>query len=103
MVSSYVMDALENEVEFPKEKTSRSFNMLIGFLANAATSPMDRRKSVSLGWDIRLNSDTLVGAGLEFENQILQLSLFQKDIGQRNGNKERPLRRASRRRNSILR
>jgi hypothetical protein len=102
LVSSYVMDALENDVEAPKAKTSRSFNTLIGFLADAANSPMVRRKSVSLGWDIRLEAENVVGAGLEFEQQILQLSLFQKDIGQRIGNNERPMRRASRRRNSIL-
>ena len=103
LVSSYVMDALENDGEAPKEQTSRSFNTLIGFLANAAKSPMDRRKSVSLGWDIRLESENVVGAGLEFEQQILQLSLFQKDSGQRTGNNERPLRQASGRRNRMVR
>jgi len=102
LVSSYVMDALENEVEAPKEQTSRSFNGLIGFLADAAQSPLDRRKSVSLGWDIRLESENVVGAGLEFEQQILQMSLFKKDSGQRTGNNERPLRRASRRRNRLV-
>ena len=103
LVSSYVMDALENNVEAPKAETSRSLNTLIGFLADAAQSPLDRRRSVSLGWDIRLESENMVGAGLEFEQQILQLSLFQKDSGQRTGKNERPLRRASGKRNSILR
>lgn len=103
LVTSYVMDALENNVEAPKEQTSRLFNALIGFLADAANSPMDRRKSVSLGWDIRLEAENVVGAGLEFENQILQLSLFKKDIGQRTGNNERPLRRASGRRHNLVR
>lgn len=103
LVSSYVMDALENDIEAPKEQTSRSFNILIGFLADAAKSPLDRRKSVSLGWDMRLESENVVGAGLEFESQILQLSLFQKDIGQRTGNNGRPLRRASGRRHNLVR
>lgn len=103
LVSSYVMDALENNVEASKEQTTRSFNALIEFLANAAKSPMDRRKSVSVGWDIRLESENVVGAGLEFENQILQLSLFQKDIGQKTGNNERPMRRASGRRHNLVR
>jgi flavodoxin len=103
LVSSYVMDALENDVVASERQTSRSFSALIGFLADAANSPVDRRKSVSLGWDVRLESEGIVGAGLEFEQQILQLSLFQKDIGQKTGNNERLLRRASGRRNSILR
>jgi hypothetical protein len=103
LISSYVMDALENDGEAPKEQTSRSFNALLKFLANAANSPMDKRKSVSLGWDIRLESENVVGAGLEFEQQILQLSLFQKDSGQRTGKNERPLRRASGRRHNLVR
>ncbi len=62
----------------PKEQSSPSPNSITEFLAGAAGAPMDRRKSVSLGWDIRLESETIVGAGLEFEQQILQLSLFQE-------------------------
>ena len=103
LVTSYVMDALENADDTSKEHSSPSPNSITEFLAGAAGAPMDRRKSVSLGWDIRLESETMVGAGLEFEQQILQLSLFKKEIGQRTGNNERPLRRASGRRNSILR
>jgi hypothetical protein len=75
------MDALENDFEASQEQTSRS--TLIGFLADAAKSTVDRRKSVSLGWDIRFESEAIVGAGLEFEQQILQLSLFKKDIGEK--------------------
>ena len=40
LVSSYVMDALENDVEASKRQTSRSFNTLIEFLADAAKAPL---------------------------------------------------------------
>jgi hypothetical protein len=101
LLASYVLDALETADKKSKESPSHDF--ITEFLAGAAGANVDRRKSVSLGWDIRLESETIVGAGLEFEQQILQLSLFKKEIGQRTGNNERPLRRASGRRNSILR
>lgn len=103
VVSGYIMDALENDLAASERHTSLFFNMLVGFLAEAAKAPLDRRKSVSLGWDIRLESEALVGAGLEFENQILHLSLFQKDSGQKTRNNEWPRRRPSERRRSILR
>ena len=51
--------------------------------------PGSSGKSVSPGWDVRLESETVVGAGWEFEKQVLQLSLFKKDIGQKRGNNER--------------
>ncbi|AEB08766.1 ARPP-1 family domain-containing protein [Desulfobacca acetoxidans] len=103
LVTSYVMDALETADDISKEYPPLSPNSITEFLAGAAGANMDKRKSVSLGWDIRLESETMVGAGLEFEQDILQLSLFKKENGRRTGNNERPMRRASGRRNSILR
>jgi hypothetical protein len=47
---------------------------------------VEERRSVSLGNDLRLESDRFVGAGLEFEDQIIQFSLF----GSENGNDSRP-------------
>jgi hypothetical protein len=105
IIASYVMDALENDGETSTAQTSLTPNpnSITDFLAKAGGAMVDKRKSVSLGWDIRLESESIVGAGLEFEQQILQLSLFKKEIGQRTGNNERTLRRASGRRSSILR
>ena len=37
---------------------------------------IEKRKSVSVGNDLRLESKRFMGAGLEFEDQIIQFSVF---------------------------
>ncbi|MGC8604006.1 MAG: hypothetical protein ACP5VS_09985 [Desulfomonilaceae bacterium] len=55
------------------------------------------RKSVSPGNDLRLESEKLAGSGLEFENQILQLTVFSSENGA-SANSPNKMRRASVRR-----
>jgi hypothetical protein len=62
-------------------------------------SRIEKRKSVSLGADLRMESERLVGSGLEFEEQILQLSVFSAGNGNGRGGKTK-MKRASARRES---
>ena len=59
----------------PKHHALRSKAMKLIQLAHLAK--IEERKSVALGNDLRLESEQLVGSGLEFEDQIIQLSIFQ--------------------------
>ena len=57
---------------------------------------VEKRKSVSVGNDLRLESESSSGAGLKFWDQIIQFSLFGSENG--NGNGSRPqdrMRKAS--------
>jgi hypothetical protein len=68
----------------------------------AHLAKIEERKSVALGNDLRLESERLVGSGLEFEDQIIQLSIF----GSGNDNGSSPgsrMRRASARRENRTR
>ncbi|MCL5124319.1 MAG: hypothetical protein M1511_07460 [Deltaproteobacteria bacterium] len=55
------------------------------------------RKFVSLGNDLRLESEKLTGSGLEFEDHILQLTVFSSENGTC-ANSPNKMRRASARR-----
>ncbi|MFA6222001.1 MAG: hypothetical protein WC647_06770 [Desulfomonilaceae bacterium] len=52
-------------------------------------SRIEKRKSVSLGNDLRMESERLLGSGLEFEDQILQLSIFSAENGNGTGARAR--------------
>jgi hypothetical protein len=55
---------------------SRRTVALEPFLAAVAAAPASRRLSVALGEDIRLRDETVVGSGLEFDGELIQLSAF---------------------------
>jgi len=59
----------------PKHHALRSKAMKLIQLAHLAK--IEERKSVALGNDLRLESEQFIGSGLEFEDQIIQLSIFQ--------------------------
>ncbi len=102
LVGSYVMDALETldpDAAAPAPVTTQAVQ---DFLTQAGLAVIERRRSVALGWDFRLEADTVIGAGLEFEGQILQLSLFPQERGEGNRERTRPLRQASRRRRNMF-
>ena len=84
LVESYVMDALETAPAASKVKKRASRTKVQALLHEAAAAHVQRRESVALGHDIRLESDELVGAGLECEGKILSMTLFQRagDRGQ---------------------
>ena len=102
LVHSYVMDALETVTLKVKDKSRPSKAKAIKILESAATAPVEKRKSVALGEDVRLESSNVVGAGLEFEEQVLQMTIFLKDVDEDPGKKGSSIRRASRRKTSLF-
>ena len=69
----------------PKHHALRSKAMKLIQLAHLAK--IEERKSVALGNDLRLESERLVGSGLEFEDQIIQMSIFGSGNGNGSGTK----------------
>jgi hypothetical protein len=45
----------------------------------AARASVHINDSVALGEDVRLEGEEIVGAGLQFEGHVLQLSVFRRD------------------------
>jgi hypothetical protein len=101
LVHSYVMDALETVGSTVKIERGRSKSTAIRVLESAARALVEKRKSVALGNDIRMESDKLLGAGLEFEGQVLQVSIFLKDEIHGTRKRETSMRRASWRRHTV--
>lgn len=100
MVSSYVMDALETAPTGETSGRGPSRTTAVKTLEAACGASVRRRKSVALGEDLRLDSKDLMGAGIEFEGEVLQLSIFLTDREDRVSPHTR-MRRASARRNSL--
>ena len=79
LVGSYVMDALET-AELRKKVVGKALKAKAAkLLQTAQAASTEIRRSVALGNDLRLESNGLMGAGLEFEGQVLQLSIFGKN------------------------
>jgi hypothetical protein len=97
LVNSYVMDAIET-AKGEAKSSNRSMRARVSILMESVgLASIEERKSVALGNDLRLESNRFMGSGLEFEDQIIQLSIFGSD----NGNGTNPIskmRRASARR-----
>jgi len=102
IVQSYIMDALET-VHINKKPCQKSLRLAASkVLESAMGAKLEMRKSVGLGTDLRIDSPKLFGAGLEFEEHVLQLSIFQKNETDTYGFRSRPMMRASRRRDIIV-
>ncbi len=102
LVYSYVMDALET-AHFEKKPSPRSLRATASKALDAATvAQLETRKSVALGNDFRLDAPDLFGAGLEFEGQVLQLSIFMKNGSDVYGSRSRSMMRASSRRGNMV-
>ncbi|MDD3580056.1 MAG: hypothetical protein PHW74_03425 [Desulfobacca sp.] len=76
LVTSYILDALETAEVEPQPEPLPSADLVSHYFAQTTLAATERRKSISLGWDLRLESEVIIGAGLEFDHQLLQLSLF---------------------------
>jgi len=101
LVHSYVMDALEI-VMFTEKPTARVSKAKVGnILESAAKAAVEKRQSVALGEDVRVESETVVGAGLEFEGNVVQLTLFAQLNGSNPSARKTSIIRASRRRDLI--
>jgi len=101
LVGSYVLDALETADQQTVAPTSPQ--VVQDLLLDAAAAIVERRPSVALGFDLRLESARVIGAGLEFGDHILHLSLFRQEPPPADRTRPRPLRQASRRRRDIIR
>lgn len=102
LVQSYVMDALETLPSKEKPQTRPSLARARSVLESAGNASTEKRKSVALGQDVRLESEEVVGAGLEFDGHLLQMSIFFKTERTSRGRKS-TMSRASRRRDSLVR
>ncbi len=78
LVHSYVMDALEKSGASAEGRTKPSRAKASKILKSAANASVEKRNSVALGLDLRLESDDVIGTGLEFDGQVIRLSLFEQ-------------------------
>lgn len=102
LINSYVMDALETaNHETPTEDAGVLRGKALTFLGSARDAIVERRQSVALGFDLRLESQDIIGSGLEFDNQILQMSVFLKDEGGASRQQTGGFQRASRRKTAL--
>jgi len=88
--AGYLLDALER---LDGKSTARS--EIEGFLAAAGRAELSRQPSVGLGEDVRLRGAQIIGSGLEFDGELIQLSAFRSEDGGRRafGRIARPSRR----------
>lgn len=103
LVQSYVMDALEKVRAEATPKGKPSKPRVSKILQSSARADPEPRKSVALGQDVRMESEDILGAGLEFEGQLLQLSVFPNDQGGREPERGERMSRASVRKRSMRR
>lgn len=102
LVNSYVLDALETATPDYKPDRRSFRSMVEKFLESMTEASVEHRRSVGLGNDFRLSSKTMIGAGLEYEKGILQVSAFPL-ANSRASETHSPLRRASARKRSVQR
>jgi hypothetical protein len=95
LVQSYVMDALEPTTAPTDAEAIPSGRTISEVLDAAADAEVKFRASVALGQDIRMESPEVLAAGLAFEGQVLQLSLFPKDEETTSSRTGHVMRRAS--------
>ena len=85
----YLLDALETLDRTPTPQTA-----IDAFVAQVTTTPTSCQLSAGLGEDIRLRGTDVIGSGLEFDGELLQLSAFTSNGGDRAfGRIARPSRR----------
>jgi hypothetical protein len=102
LVTSYVMDALETANQNIKNNHQSLRAKASKLIESMQLSRIEERKSVSLGKDLRMESERLVGSGLEFEDHVIQMSVFSSGNGNGTGPASR-MRRASVRRENRTR
>lgn len=101
LVKSYALDA--TDWYDPAAKPEGSSGEAAGqFLAAMAGARAERRKSVSEGEDIRLESDAIIGFAFEHQGRVLHLAAFAKPAGrQHDDGPSRMDRYSARRRNRL--
>jgi hypothetical protein len=86
--AGYLLDALER-LDGPAA-TVAAVSEHLGAIERSLTT---RQPSAGLGEDVRLRGESVIGAGLELDGELLQLSAFTSDGGARLGRIARPSRR----------
>jgi hypothetical protein len=89
LLRGYMLDALER-----LDRPAASVDRVGAFVREVAAARRTRRPSAGLGEDVRLESAGSIGSGLEFDEELLQLSAFTSGRGERTfGRIARPSRR----------
>lgn len=95
LVKSYVLDAIEVQADNRETLTANlQANM---FIDDVGKCPVQERPSLSLGTDVRLMSQTVIGSALALSDEIIHLTAFARDE-QGAGRETGFYQRASRRR-----
>jgi hypothetical protein len=90
LLRGYMLDALER-----LDRPAANGNVIGAFVAEISAAQRTRRPSAGLGEDLRLESASVIGSGLELEGELLQLSGFTSGRQRRTfGRIARPSRRA---------
>jgi hypothetical protein len=90
LLDGYLLDAIER---LDGEAANR--RALESFVERIEAAPRSRRRSVGLGNDVRLRAQRIVGAALEIDDELVQLSGFSTDdSGEVKTKVARPSRRA---------
>jgi hypothetical protein len=71
LLDGYLLDAIEGLDAEPAND-----ERLAEFIASIAGAAHSRRASAGLGEDVRLRSEGVVGSGLEYDDELVQLSAF---------------------------
>ncbi|MCL6621211.1 MAG: hypothetical protein K6T55_03840 [Syntrophobacterales bacterium] len=94
LLKSYALDAVEAlHSRMPRPASSRWRNGT-DFLQELLSLEVSLRPSLGLGEDLRVEGETIVGAGLVCLGALVYLSLFPKLDGERQGSLASPRRRA---------
>ena len=89
LLRGYLLDALER-LDRPAASEAR----VAAFVGEVAAASRTRRPSAGLGEDVRLETASAIGSGLELDGELLQLSAFTSGQGERVfGRIARPSRR----------
>jgi hypothetical protein len=102
LINSYVMDALETSESGHSHRTQSLKSKALKFLEDAQKAKIEHRRSVGLGNDVRMESETVLGAGLEYEGQVIQATIFPVDDVEYSNN-QGSIIKASRRRRAMIR
>jgi hypothetical protein len=91
LLDGYLLDAIEHLDGEPVRQAS-----LEAFMAAIEAAPRRRRPSAGLGDDLRLRGEDVVGSGLEYDGELIQLSAFSSEgRGTTGASIARPSRRQS--------
>jgi hypothetical protein len=94
LVKSYVLDAIDADEK--KKKYTSSSKKAAFFLGDVSSCLVKERPSISLGKDIRLVSQKVIGSAFSMDDEIVHLTAFardEKDTGRRTGFYQRASRR----------